>query len=348
LNSAVQKTVCSKYKEFLNKKMAKIRKAQALETWLKARVDEARNEYKACEYDKALEILNTALGKARCKKHIESIKNKIKIAQKAKAHESKTLALFEKAKGLYKKGEFKDALAVLEEARGHTKCKKYIDSLGEKIAKVKGKRKPVTQEQANAECNRINPGTGYVATNLREDGSFDCMPSQQTANARCNEINKGFGWVAKNIRTDGTFDCIRTKEELVAQADCSHCGDSGAVEAYWDEEEQKPMCRCKDGYVMIKNKCKPTKESVENRIDCSSVPNTYAGWDEDNNRPASFCIDTFVPSSDGSGCVPQSGVATEGTGAQEQRCDFGVRADGSCKTIGDIMDVDSIKKSIPK
>jgi hypothetical protein len=193
LNKAMDATPCADYQDFLKKKIAKVQKAKELEAWLRSQVSEANDAYRICEYDRVLEILNTALGKAKCEKHIKSLKNKIAMAQKAKDYESKTLALFQKANGLYVKGRFQEALGVLQEAQSHTKCQKYIDGLGEKIAKVKGKLKPTEKESVTV-----------------ADGHAVCR--------------KEFGpqAYAVAVNSDGTF-----------------------------------QCQCRDGYVMVDNKCRP-------------------------------------------------------------------------------------------
>ena len=110
---------------------------RTLERELSSLVDQASELYKKCRLNKALKILNQALGMARCQDHIKSINRKIELAKKKLAYEKNIIALYEEADKLYGEQKYEDALARLLKARERTTCQRFRDSLGEKIAKVR-------------------------------------------------------------------------------------------------------------------------------------------------------------------------------------------------------------------
>jgi len=77
-------------------------------------------------------------------------------------------------------------------------------------------------EKANAECDRAKSGTGYIATNFKDNGSFDCMPNQATANMLCDELNSG-SWVPIRINRDGSVHC--NPSQIQANAACDRVND---------------------------------------------------------------------------------------------------------------------------
>jgi hypothetical protein len=107
-------------------------------------------------------VLNEALSKARCPKHKESINKKIDLTGKRQRHEQATLDLFEAANELYTEEKYPDALARLQKALKHTSCKRFKDSLGKKIAKVRGKI-DIGQERQDEEQQRIQPPDSCTA-----------------------------------------------------------------------------------------------------------------------------------------------------------------------------------------
>ena len=139
IQQARQNAKCTRHIASLNDKITNIQAAQRLEAELKALVNKARAKYKDCRPGEALTVLNQALAKAKCDKHRQSLKKKIALAQKKRKHEKTTLDLFGKAKKLYANGRYSDAKALLLQARAHTTCQRYRDSLDKKIARANEK-----------------------------------------------------------------------------------------------------------------------------------------------------------------------------------------------------------------
>ena len=190
-----------------------------LEDNLKAMVNQARNDYKSCKYDEALAILNKALSQAKCSKHIESIKNKITMAENRKAHEEITQRLHKEAKSLYKRKDYDGALAKLQQAYNHTKCDRYKDSLSSMIAKVQGKRKPSSEEQVAAlDCSRYGEAEAYW------------NESEKKAKCKCKSGYKPSG-----------NRCAPTRETLVQNLDCRAYPNTYAA---WDDRNNRAACFC--------------------------------------------------------------------------------------------------------
>jgi hypothetical protein len=141
LNSALNKAICGEHIKSINKKITKVKNAQTLQSNLEKLVETAYTQYKSCEYDKAISILNDALDRAVCGKHLVSLRNKIKHNKKAKSYEEKTKALFAEAKNLNSRRDYAGALAKMQQAYDHTQCDRYKDSLTDMMAKIKGKTK---------------------------------------------------------------------------------------------------------------------------------------------------------------------------------------------------------------
>jgi hypothetical protein len=219
LQDAINKTPCDKYRDFLSEKIAKTKAAKELDDNLKVMVDQARNDYKSCNYDEALAILNKALSQAKCNKHIESIKNKISMAENRKAYEKTTKRLHEEAKSLYKRKDYDGALAKLQQAYNHTKCNRYKDSLSSMIAKVQGKLKPSPEEQVAAlDCSRYGEAEAYW------------NDSEKKAKCRCKSGYKPSG-----------NRCVPTRETLVQDLDCSVYPNTYAA---WDSKNNRAACFC--------------------------------------------------------------------------------------------------------
>ncbi len=93
-------------------------------------------------------------------------------------YEGKTKTLFAQANQLFKGDQFEQALALLKEARGHTKCDKFLGRIDQAIGKIearmqveKDEQKP-DQQQANASCRAEKPGS--VAVLDRATSKYDC------------------------------------------------------------------------------------------------------------------------------------------------------------------------------
>ena len=190
-----------------------------LEDNLKAMVNQARNDYKSCNYDEALAILNKALSQAKCSKHIESIQNKITMAEKRKAYEETTKRLHEEAKSLYKRKDYDGALAKLQQAYNHTKCDRYKDSLSNMIATVRGKRESFPEEQVAAlDCSHYGEAEAY----------WD--ESEKKAKCKCKSGYKPSG-----------NTCVPTRETLVQNLDCRAYPNTYAA---WDRKNNRAACFC--------------------------------------------------------------------------------------------------------
>ncbi len=117
----------------------KLSAGRKLEAELRTMVDNANALYQECRFNKVMPILTEALAKAKSEKHQKSIKDKIKLTERRQKYEKTTIILYNDADALYKKGKYSDALNKLRQARKHTSCQRFKDSLDKKIAMVQGK-----------------------------------------------------------------------------------------------------------------------------------------------------------------------------------------------------------------
>ena len=200
----------------------KLADGRALEDTLRSLVDEARTLYRECRFNKVMPILNEALAKAKCEKHKNSINKKIRLTKSRRQHEETTLALFEEANGLYKTGNYQDALTKLRQALEHTSCQRFRDSLGKKVAKVQGKidsGETEGEEQVAAlDCSRYGEAEAYW------------NESEKRARCKCKSGYKPSG-----------NTCVPTRETLVQNLDCRAYPNTYAA---WDRKNNRAACFC--------------------------------------------------------------------------------------------------------
>jgi hypothetical protein len=231
LARALNKAQCSKHKKSITDKMQKNQAAQRLEAGLKKLVDQAREQYRDCYPDKALDTLKTALNQAKCEKHIQSIKAKIKLAQKLKEYEKNTFSLLEKANKLYRDAKYLDAKKLLQEASEYTSCKRIKGKLAGKIKTVQAKIDSRTtdtqsideQEQSNqTSCqiflNQLNDKRAEIKkhiayfSRLKENN----QSKELTGRAACRivDASKEMSRLKLAAKESGCLDAARIKNPL--------------------------------------------------------------------------------------------------------------------------------------
>ena len=96
-------------------------------------------------------------------------------------HEGRTKTLFAQANQLFKDRQYEPALGLLKEARGHTKCEKFVGKIDEAITRIEAvmtaqeeeQEKP-GQQQANAQCAGKKAGSVAVWDDAAKDYKCSC------------------------------------------------------------------------------------------------------------------------------------------------------------------------------
>lgn len=125
-----------------------IERGQRLERELRDEIETARRLYRNCEFEGIGAILDRAENKAKCDRHIRSIRKKRQILRDKTAYENITRRIFNEANALYREGQYTEALGKLQQARTRTTCQRYRDSLSKKIRIVEsaiGRSQPVVR-----------------------------------------------------------------------------------------------------------------------------------------------------------------------------------------------------------
>jgi hypothetical protein len=257
-----------------------------------------------------------------------------------KTYDSETNArrLYDEARAFIQGGKPAEALVKLRAVSTEDLCAATAKtiataiSVAEKVALAGSKADRIAA--ATARCIE-SFGPGHRAGLELPDGRFRCVPSQQIANQRCHKIMGGVDAVAFSIKEDGTFRCRAT--QAGAQALCQRAAPGwhatrlradGSYDCYPGEAVRTAQCERDNG----------------SRGWRAGAPRSRPGggyvWD--CHPPAG--VAAKPPQATTPRTCPPGSVMT-GTG-QCQNCDFGVRPDGTCKTMGDLMDVEGIQGTI--
>lgn len=99
----------------------------------------------------------------------------------------------------------------------------------------------------------------------------------------------------------------------VAAKQCSYAGS----EAYWDEAQQRPMCRCPTGrrWNADRSACVDDRDAQLAATDCSRYPNTEPTWSEAKQKAVCTCIAGTQIVAGQQACEPD-----QATRLAQQRC----------------------------
>jgi len=184
--------------------------------------EEANGLYRSCKYDEAIAKLSQALTHTKCARFKTSLAEKVQKAKAGKTYEGTTNSLFNQANSLYKKGQYKSALASMEQARKHTKCGRHKQKINEAIARIKSKL-DTQQKVASKDCSSLLHSKAY----------WDSV--EQKYKCRCLDGYK----MSK-------YACLRDYDSELAAIDCSATPNS---EPYWNYSEYRASCRCRYDYT---------------------------------------------------------------------------------------------------
>ncbi|WP_415407918.1 PASTA domain-containing protein [Sulfurovum sp. CS9] len=271
LNKASNKVRCADQNKTIKDEIASVQKAKKNEDKRKTLVSDADREHKNCEFDKALSILNDALNIAECKKHRESITNKIADFKEAKAHEETTKNLFREAKNFYRNADYDSALAKLQQAYNHTRCDKNKDSITKKIAEVKDKSReeafreiPSVVGKKVEEAKQLIINAGLVPSVIKDKNATDenkenSVYKQEPVAGSKVEAGTGvtiyvFGkYVSQGVRANECPQC--TQYEVWLSENANAC--------YYHGARQPLICESDPECVRWNTECKRQKDLLK-------------------------------------------------------------------------------------
>ena len=96
----------------------------------------------------------------------------------------------------------------------------------------------------------------------------------------------------------------KTEADKVAAVAAKYCAYPGS-EAYWDEREKRPMCRCPEGKRWNnaeRTACVIDKEAMLAKANCSRYPNTEPRWNDEKGKVTCACIKGYRANAERNGC----------------------------------------------
>lgn len=109
---------------------------------------------------------------------------------------------------------------------------------------------------------------------------------------------------------------LATPPDPAAAVAAKHCRYEGS-EAYWDEAQQRPMCRCPTGrrWNDDRSACVDDRDAQLAATDCSRFPNTEPAWSEAKQKVVCTCIAGTQVVAGQQACEPD-----QATRLAQQRC----------------------------
>lgn len=163
LNAALAKAKCEVHKTKINKSIGATKKGQKLEAELRSMVKNAGAKYDLCLFDEARSIVDNALAKAKCEKHIKSLNGK---KGKIKAREQKEQEIhnnIQTALNKNQQGASAKALDMLNNLLPDARCEASRVRINNAIAQIK----------ADSE-NRVDGNSEVIKEHTMHADNFTC------------------------------------------------------------------------------------------------------------------------------------------------------------------------------